>query len=81
MLEVSIRNRNGCSVSKGMRGQWSNDYGKHQMSTPPRARERRQRQYGLTMLLQRERRVKSTHKCLSYPSTTARHCTTVVYNL
>ena len=34
LLEVSIRSRNG-SVSQGMRGQWSNDQGKQQMSTPP----------------------------------------------
>ena len=32
LLEVSLL---GCSVSKGMRGQWSNDQGKQQMSTPP----------------------------------------------
>ena len=44
MLEgsVSIRSENGvlsrkgrCPVSKEMRGQWSNDEGKQQMSTPP----------------------------------------------
>ena len=36
MLDVSLLGVELCSVWKGMRGQWSNDKGKQQMSTPPR---------------------------------------------
>ena len=34
-VDVSNRSRNRCSISKGIRGQWSNDEGKQQMSAPP----------------------------------------------
>ena len=35
ILEASLLGAIRCSVSEEMRGQWSNDRGKQQMSTPP----------------------------------------------